>query len=131
MYQAQVRYHFDSAHFLRNYKGKCEKLHGHRFLVSLTIQTPDVDELGLSIDFGDLKKPLKEITEILDHKNLNEIPPFDKINPSSENLAAFFFREMTTRLSDYTAQRKLIIKRVKVWESPDAWASYSPDPINP
>ena len=119
MYRAQVKMHFDAAHFLRGYRGKCENLHGHRFLVAVAVETETLDEIGMSIDFCVLKRHFKEIVDTFDHRNLNETAPFDVINPTSENLAAHFFKEMKSRLSPVT------IRRVKVWESPDAWASYS------
>lgn len=118
MYQAQVKIHFDAAHFLRGYQGKCENLHGHRFMVAVTVETEMLDEVGMSVDFCVIKRHFKELVDQFDHKSLNETAPFDTINPTSENLAAYFFREMKSRLSGVT------IRRVKVWESPDSWASY-------
>jgi len=118
MYQAQVKIHFDAAHFLRGYQGKCENLHGHRFLAAVTVETEKLDEVGMSVDFCVIKKQFREIVDRFDHCNLNETSPFDTVNPTSEHLAAYFFREMKARLPQVT------IRRVKVWESPDSWASY-------
>ncbi|MBI3038963.1 6-carboxytetrahydropterin synthase QueD [bacterium] len=119
MYNAQVRLHFDAAHFLRGYKGKCEQLHGQRFKVAVTIETQRLDDIGMSVDFGIVKSALKEVIDPLDHNNLNTIHPFDTINPSSENLASYIFNRIKSKLSP------IRLKRVKVWESPDSWASFS------
>ncbi|MBF0546329.1 MAG: 6-carboxytetrahydropterin synthase QueD [Candidatus Riflebacteria bacterium] len=126
MYQAQVKAHFDSAHFLKGYKGKCEELHGHRFLVAVTIETSELDEVGMSVDFGIMKKHLKEIVERLDHTNLNDVTPFDRINPSSENIARHIFEEMKQKFVQYidSGAGKFSVKKVKIWESPDTWACY-------
>ena len=121
MYRAQVKTHFDVAHFLRGYQGKCEKLHGHRFNVAILVETATLDDVGMSVDFTLLKKHFKEVVGRFDHVNLNETAPFDVVNPTSENLAAYFFQSMKPLISPVK------IKRVKVWESPDAWASYSED----
>lgn len=121
MYEISVRGHFDAAHALRGYKGKCESLHGHRFEVMVTVQARELNEIGISYDFTELKRHLREVLEGMDHHNLNETPPFDKVNPSSENLAATLYREMASRLRD----APVALARVQVWESPEASATYS------
>ncbi len=119
MFRAQVKVHFDAAHYLRGYKGKCEKLHGHRFVAAITVETAVLDDIGMSIDFTILKKTFKEVVDRYDHVNLNETAPFDVVNPTSENLAAHFFREIKPRLP------QVKVRRVKVWESPECWTSFS------
>ncbi|MDO8577835.1 MAG: 6-carboxytetrahydropterin synthase [Dehalococcoidales bacterium] len=81
MYEISVEQHFDAAHFLRGYKGKCEALHGHRFLVIVTLKAEKLDEIGMAYDFTVLKKQLGEITGRFDHSCLNDFAPFDKNKP--------------------------------------------------
>ncbi len=122
MYRVSVRKHFDAAHYLRNYKGKCEQLHGHRFEVVVALETQELDEIGLAFDFSELKKCLQEILERFDHVCMNDIPPFDEINPSSENLASTIYRE----LRPWFEGKPVSIASVEVWESPESCATYTP-----
>ena len=120
MYQITVEQHFDAAHALRGYKGKCENLHGHRFRVVARLRTSKLNEIGLAFDFRDLKGRLNEVLERFDHTNLNEIAPFNTINPSSENIAATVYSELQKKLPGV----KLF--SVEVWESPESAAEYRP-----
>ncbi|MBF0545439.1 MAG: 6-carboxytetrahydropterin synthase QueD [Candidatus Riflebacteria bacterium] len=113
-----VKFHFDSAHFLQGYPGKCANLHGHRFEVTATVKFSEVNEIGISIDFSDLKGLLKEIADRFDHSLLNGIPPFDKINPTAENLSQYFFFELKAKLKTGKLQK------ICIWESPNAWVEY-------
>ncbi len=122
MYRVSVRKHFDAAHYLRNYRGKCENMHGHRFEVVVTLEAQTLDEAGMAFDFTKLKKHLKVILDKYDHICLNEIPPFDEVNPSSENIAATICRELTPNID----KEIVTIYSVEVWESPDSWAEYLP-----
>ena len=83
MYRISIEQHFDAAHFLRGYQGKCEALHGHRYKVVVKIRASGVDEIGLAYDFTVLKQHLADILSRYDHICPNDIPPFDTINPSS------------------------------------------------
>ena len=121
MYQIFVEQHFDAAHFLRGYKGKCEALHGHRFQVVVKIESPVLNDIGIAYDFVELKQHLGDILSRFDHTCLNDVPPFDKINPSSENIASKIYDELKPRLAE--AQ----ISCVEVWESPQTGVSYTPD----
>ena len=121
MFEVSVREHFDAAHYLRGYRGKCENLHGHRFQVMVTVRTAGVDEIGLAFDFAELKKHLREILERLDHTCLNDVPPFDRINPSSENIAATIYNELEERLTGIS------ISSVQVCESPESCVTYLPE----
>ncbi|MEX0842799.1 MAG: 6-carboxytetrahydropterin synthase, partial [Gemmatimonadota bacterium] len=76
MYTVSVQAHYDSAHFLRNYQGKCERLHGHRYVVEVALQTAELNESGIAFDFVDLKRHLRELADELDHENLNDLPQF-------------------------------------------------------
>lgn len=123
MYSISVEQHFDAAHALRGYKGKCEALHGHRFRVVARIEALSLDDIGLAYDFAELKAYLAEVISRFDHINLNDIPPFDKLNPSSENIASTVYKELKSRL----AGDKVSLTAVEVWESPQTGVSYSPD----
>lgn len=111
---------FSAAHNLRDYKGKCEKLHGHNWKVEVEVQSKKLGKSGLLIDFHDLKGIVAEELAFLDHTYLNEVPPFDKINPTSENLAEYLYHEIGADLAKQNAK----IARVIVWESENANASY-------
>jgi 6-pyruvoyltetrahydropterin/6-carboxytetrahydropterin synthase len=121
MYRISVRSHFDAAHALRGYKGKCENLHGHRFEVVAALGVHQTDDTGLGYDFAALKESLNSVLKGLDHANLNDTPPFDKLNPSSENLAQYIYGELKAKV------QSAHLVCVEVWESPDAWVAYSED----
>ena len=123
MYQITVEQHFESAHSLRGYQGKCEALHGHRYRVVVKISSTKLNDIGLAYDFTDLKKHLREIIARFDHFNLNEVPPFDKINPSAENIATTIYNELKPKL----AGTPVSLDSVEVWESPEQGAAYTPD----
>ena len=123
MYEVSVKQHFDAAHYLRGYQGKCEALHGHRYQVVAKVKTSQVDEIGLAYDFTVLKQYLADILSRFDHTCLNDVPPFDKINPSSENIASTIYNELEPRLDGTPVS----LSCVEVWESPDSWVAYSPD----
>ena len=122
MYILTVEDNFASAHQLRGYKGKCENIHGHNWKVVLSVKGERLNEIGLLIDFHDLKKMLKEILNDLDHKNINEIPPFDQINPSSENIAKYISEKMAFSLSKLSNDLK--IDSVTIWESNTSRCTY-------
>ncbi|MDR1721096.1 MAG: 6-carboxytetrahydropterin synthase QueD [Endomicrobium sp.] len=117
-YKVSVRKSFSSAHCLRGYKGRCENLHGHNWKVKATFWGNRLDETGMLIDFVDIKMRLGKIIEFLDHKFLNEIDPFDKINPTSENIAAFILEQLK-RIETENAK----VYEVEVWESESSSAT--------
>jgi 6-pyruvoyltetrahydropterin/6-carboxytetrahydropterin synthase len=121
VYQISVEQHFDAAHFLRGYRGKCEELHGHRFGVVVRIESPGLDDIGLAYDFSELKQHLAGVISRFDHTCLNDVPPFDQLNPSSENIAATIYKELKPKLTGVS------IVAVEVWESPQTGVIYSPD----
>ena len=121
MYLIAVESSFSAAHFLRGYQGKCENLHGHRFKVVARLRFSKLNEIGLAYDFTDLKKQLGEIIEKYDHCCLNEVKPFDGINPSSENIAATIYRQLSAKIPADGA-----IDSIEVWESPESCAVYKP-----
>ena len=122
MYQVSVEQHFDAAHFLRGYRGKCEAMHGHRFRVVARVSAGAVDELGMAYDFTELKKHLGDILSRFDHTCLNDLAPFDRINPSSENIAVTIYDELRSAL----ANAPVSLACVEVWESPHSGVVYSP-----
>ena len=122
MYEVTIQRHFDAAHALRGYAGRCENLHGHRYEVAVCLAATQLNEIGLAFDFTELKRVLDEtVLSRLDHTNLNETPPFDRINPSAENLARFICEQLEEALPQPQ------LSWVRVWESPDAYATYYPD----
>src|SRR5215470_8576561 len=95
MFEVAVEQDFASAHALRNYKGRCENVHGHNWKVRVVIEGERLDDTGLLVDFLDVKRLMGEIIGAIDHQFLNEIPPFDVLNPSAENIAEYFYRRMS------------------------------------
>lgn len=122
MYEISVRLHFDAAHALRGYQGKCENLHGHRYEVVVGVLAAQLNDIGLAYDFTELKRHLDSILSRFDHTNLNETSPFDKINPSAENIATTIHSELQPLLSDAPVR----ISSVEVWESPENHVIYRP-----
>src|SRR5271163_1986116 len=113
MFEVSVDQTFAAGHALRNYKGKCENVHGHNFRVQVVIEGERLDETGLLVDFLDVKDAMRNIIGRLDHVFLNDIPPFDVKNPSAENIAEYFHQEMTQGLS--SAPVRVRVREVKVW----------------
>ncbi|MCG8529998.1 MAG: 6-carboxytetrahydropterin synthase QueD [Desulfovibrionales bacterium] len=102
IWRLTVRSDFAAAHALRNYCGKCENIHGHNFAVEAVVEGDTLSEdVEILLDFKVLKTELKAVLELLDHKDLNTTPPFDVMNPSSENLARFIYKELEKRLAEH------------------------------
>jgi len=112
---------FAAAHRLVGYEGLCENLHGHNWKVEVTVRSPVLNNMGMVMDFKDIKAAVGEILERLDHKYLNEVPPFDSENPTTEHLARHIATELEPRLPD-----KARVGCVRIWESPRASAAYRP-----
>ena len=123
MHELTVEAAFSSAHNIRGYEGACENLHGHNWRVEAAVSSKTLDSLGMVHDFKVLKSTLKDVLDPLDHKYLNEVPPFDKLNATAENIARHIFRELKKALKK--KDRRLKVSRVRVWESEKASASYS------
>lgn len=123
MYELSIETGFASAHQLRGYKGKCEKMHGHNWKVQISVIAERLNEIDLAIDFHDLKKIANEVVAPLDHAFLNEIFPFTEKNPSSENIAKWIYDSLKKRIPD----EQVRISSVTVWESDTASASYYED----
>jgi 6-pyruvoyltetrahydropterin/6-carboxytetrahydropterin synthase len=124
MYEVSVDQDFAAAHNLRNYKGKCEDLHGHNYKVRVFMAGEKLDDSGLLYDFVHLKQVIHAVIRPLDHKYLNELPPFDKLNPSAENIARYIYDEAVKQLRP--AANGAAISRVIVWETETSAATYRP-----
>ncbi|MGC8873922.1 MAG: 6-carboxytetrahydropterin synthase QueD [Chloroflexia bacterium] len=124
MYRIHVRDHFDAAHYLRGYQGRCEALHGHRWEVIVALETAQLNEIDLGYDFTVLKRVLREqVLGRLDHRCINDVPPFDHINASTENLARTIYGWLAEALSGEPVR----VAYVEVYESPDTWVRYTPE----
>jgi 6-pyruvoyltetrahydropterin/6-carboxytetrahydropterin synthase len=121
MYEVSVEQSFAAGHALRNYKGKCENVHGHNFKVRVVIEGEKLDETGLLVDFLDVKAAMQAIIARLDHVFLNDVAPFDVKNPSAENIAEYFYLELTRTLKASVPVR---IREVSVWETDIQSATY-------
>ena len=120
MYDLMIESQFSSAHQLRGYKGKCENLHGHNWRVQVTVSSDKLDDIGIVIDFHELKKITGEVLSSLDHSFLNEVFPFTEINPSSENIAKWIYESIKKKLD----QDQCTVSSVTVWENETASATY-------
>ena len=122
MFLLNVKASYDSAHFLRNYKGRCENLHGHHYVVEAGLAFDDVGEGGMAFDFTDAKRHLRAIAGELDHHNINDLEPFTTLEPSAENQARWIFQQMQARLGSEMAEHLVYIR---VWETPSSFAAYT------
>ena len=120
MFDVVVEQEISAAHQLKGYQGKCENLHGHNWKVRLEVTVRELDEIGLAIDFVELKAMLKEMLDEYDHKMLNDLPEFSGMNPTSENLARLLYAKCREKIK----ARKIQIKDVTVWESPRSFIRY-------
>ncbi|OQY17274.1 MAG: 6-carboxytetrahydropterin synthase QueD [Desulfobacteraceae bacterium 4572_35.1] len=123
MYTLKIITNFAAAHNLMNYDGDCENLHGHNWKVEVMVKARELDNSGLGIDFKILKAQTKKLLATLDHKYLNELPPFVTISPSSENISRYLFLELEKIINC----DNVTVDSVNVWESDNACASYSRD----
>jgi 6-pyruvoyltetrahydropterin/6-carboxytetrahydropterin synthase len=122
MFEVSIEHTFAAGHALREYKGKCENVHGHNYKVQVTLRGEKLDRTGLLADFVDLKRLLREISEPLDHVFLNDIEPFTTLNPSAENIAWY----ICEKLQQGIRQDAVEVAEVKVWETDIQSASYRP-----
>ena len=122
MYRIIVKTNFAAAHRLRDYPGNCERLHGHNWTVKAEIGARELDSLGIAYDFRSLKKNLQDIIDPFDHRLLNDVPPFDQLNPTSENLAKYIFHSLQQVLPP-----KIRVLAVEVGESEKCSVVYTED----
>jgi len=121
MYEITIETHFSAAHRLRQYDGECERLHGHNWKVEISVISEILNELGMVMDFKDLKDKSKALINRFDHQYLNDIPPFDRINPTTENMAKYIFDELSKLINT----ENIKISKVSIWESDTCSASYT------
>jgi len=120
MYEVKIDTKFSSAHQLRGYDGTFENLHGHNWGATVIVQAEALDAIGLGIDFVVLKKKVDAILSRLDYHNINEVPPFDKLNPSAENIARWLFDRLNADIKTETTR----VKRVEIREMEGCGAAY-------
>ena len=125
MYELDITREFSAAHMLKGYDGLCSNLHGHNWTVQVFIQAGQLDGIGIAADFTVIKRVLTEILAQFDHKYLNELPEFQGINPTSENIARIIFE----KLAPAVAKPGIKLDRVRVCESPTSGATYRPDDL--
>ena len=124
MYQVSVEETFSAGHALRGYRGKCENVHGHNYRVRVTLEGPQLDAIGLLCDFTQLKHVLREVIGGLDHQFMNDLAAFRAVNPSAENLAKYFYDEVSRQVTDLPPGAR--VSDVMVWETDTASAQYRP-----
>ena len=120
IFEVYVKSHFSAAHSLEGYPGDCAHIHGHNWMVEVFVKCAQLDEIGIGIDFREIKQALKEVIQGLDHFNLNDLPAFKEVNPTSENIAKFLYQELGKQLNSDGVK----VSKVKVSETPGAGAFY-------
>jgi 6-pyruvoyltetrahydropterin/6-carboxytetrahydropterin synthase len=123
MFEITVEATFSSGHYLRNYHGKCENPHGHNYRVLVTLQGKELDDSGLLLDFKLLKQVMRPVVNYLDHQMINDLKPFDEINPSAENLARYFYQETSKQMLEMTNGR-VSVKDCVMYETDTSMARY-------
>ena len=123
MFEVSVEQTFAAGHALRNYKGKCENVHGHNYRVRITMQGDQLDSTGLLVDFLDVKSLIGGVVDYLDHQFINDLPPFDELNPSAENIAKYFYDQVSGGLKNDVPVR---VSEVTIWETDTSSAVYRP-----
>ena len=120
-FEVMIERHFSSAHQLRGYRGKCENLHGHNYKIEIYARGKELNNIGLLVDFVELKQAADDLVTYLDHKNLNELEPFVvEQNPSAENVARFVLEKLAAKINDERVQ----IYKVRCFETPTSVATY-------
>ena len=119
MFEINVEKTVACAHRLFGYDGPCESLHGHNYRIEVTYSGTELDQFGMLVDFGDVKKYFNEVLDTIDHTYLNDLPAFKDISPSAENIAAYVYRN----LKAHSFERATLLK-VTVWETPTQSAIY-------
>ncbi len=120
IFEVYVKTHFSAAHSLRGYAGDCSRVHGHNWIIEVYVKCMELDGIGIAVDFRDIKREVKDVLKNLDHFNLNDLPAFKELNPTSENIAKFLYQELGEKLNTDTVQ----VSKIKVSETPGAGAFY-------
>lgn len=126
MFEVTVEQTFAAGHALREYKGKCENVHGHNYRIQITVEGEKLNRIGLLVDFVELKKVVRQVMERLDHQFINDLEPFTVLNPSAENLAKYFYDEVSERMPDNNGDAPTRISQVKIWETDTSIAVFRP-----
>jgi len=122
-YTLKILADFASAHTLRDYPGDCSRMHGHNWKLEVEVTANALNDHGMGMDFKTIKTATRELAKTLDHRYLNDIPPFDTINPTAENIAQYFYQNLSNTLNIDTAK----ISAVTLWETDRACVRYSED----
>lgn len=122
-YTLKILADFASAHTLRDYPGDCSRMHGHNWKLEVEVTATELNEHGMGMDFKTIKTATRELAKTLDHRYLNDIPPFDTVNPTAENIAQYFYQSLSKTLNIETAK----ISGVTLWETDRACVRYSED----
>ena len=120
VFEVYVKTHFSAAHRLEGYPGDCARSHGHNWIVEVHVRCSELNPIGIGMDFRDIKQAVKKVVQELDHYDLNELAPFKTVNPTSENIAKYLYRELSKALNGDSAR----VSKVKVSETPGAGACY-------
>jgi 6-pyruvoyltetrahydropterin/6-carboxytetrahydropterin synthase len=126
MFEVTVEQTFAAGHALREYKGKCENVHGHNYRVQVTVEGEQLNRIGLLVDFVEVKQAVREVVAFFDHQFINDLEPFTVLNPSAENMAKYFYDEVTRRLSSDNGTSPVRVSQVKLWETDTSIAVYRP-----
>ncbi len=126
MFEVCVEQSFAAGHALRGYRGKCENVHGHNYRVRVTIEGERLNSIGLLVDFVEIKRLMKAAIDYLDHRFINDLPPFTDWNPTAENMARYFYEEIRKGLEATPGEVPARVREVQVWETDTAAATYRP-----
>jgi len=120
-YTLKIITDFAAAHTLRDYPGVCSRLHGHNWKVEVEVIANTLDKAGMVMDFKRIKKATQQVTAELDHRYINEIAPFDEINPTAENIAGYIYKGVSELLTSEQAK----VAAVTLWETERACVRYT------
>ncbi len=121
MRELMIQLSFSSAHLLRNYVGKCANLHGHNYRVEVYVRGHELDQADMLADFAEIKTATRKVVDYLDHKNINDLPPFDRdMNPTAERMAEYFLAEVGRDINN----RRVQVYKVRIWETDTCAATY-------
>jgi 6-pyruvoyltetrahydropterin/6-carboxytetrahydropterin synthase len=125
LYTLKIVTDFASAHTLRDYPGDCSRMHGHNWKVEVEVKARQLDTVGMGVDFKEIKRATRDITSRLDHRYLNELEPFNILNPTAENIAAYIYKELGKQLNGQVVQ----VSAVTLWETERACVRYTEEQV--
>ena len=121
MFRLVVKKEFSSAHILHGHPGDCKRMHGHNWLVEAEVESNNINEIGMVIDFKDIKNNLKTIISKLDHQFLNDLEPFIKDNPTAENISKYIYKELSKNINTDNIK----VSEIKLWETNNSAVTYT------